>query len=968
MEDDEDLHPSTTTTMRTTAMMTTTNSGPPPRVVVIVVFVIFLTSLPIRATADDASIMYNLAKGLKPTPSGWSGRQPCKWQGVRCDSSGRVTSISLNSKSLSGTLPPDLPQLSNLEILSIQNNFLSGTVPALANMSSLQEVYLDWNAFSGVGDPFLVGLPNLQTFSIENNPLSTWTIPLTLADSSGLQAFRAGNTSLSGPIPDIFKSLPSLTTLRLSYNNLTGFLPASFAGSSIQYLWINNQKEGLTGTLDVLGGMTSLAQAWVHVNDFVGPIPDLSKCTSLFDLELRDNHLTGVVHPSIFDLPKLVNISLQNNRLQGPVPVFKKGVQVSLGTSNSFCNPSPGQCDPQVSALIDIASGFGYPLELADSWIGNNACKDWSHVTCDSSGKVTVVNFAKKNWSGTISPAFANLTSLNSIILNDNNLVGSIPNELSNLKALRLFDVSNNNLTGKVPNFASNVVVKTDGNKFIGTSVDTSASLKAPPGAINNSNSPALNSARGSGNESESSNSGGDQPRSRLSTSKIVGIVIGCILGAIAVGLLLFYFIKKKRKGKKYDGPKRDDEQNLKMSPVDLPSRPSPSGLSNNPTYDSGSVIPIEVLREVTNNFSERNMIGKGGFGVVYKGILHDGTQIAVKRMEFVGSHNKGKNEFEAEIAVLSKVRHRHLVALLGYCIHENERFVVYEYMPQGTLAQHLFEGHRFGFSPLTWKQRLVIALDVARGIEYLHSLAQQSFIHRDLKPSNILLGDDMRAKVSDFGLVKNAPDQGKYSVETRLAGTFGYLAPEYASKLSSTSMLNYHKNKFELFITATGRVTTKVDVFAFGVVLMELITGRKALDESRPEEEAQLVTWFRRVLIAKDILRTAIDPKLETHDQEIYNSICKVAELSGYCTAREPQQRPDMSHAVNILSPLVELWKPADQSDGDETESSQRHVSLPQALQRWQAGETITSISGYSSGAPTTPGLGDSFTNMEGR
>ena len=131
---------------------------------------------------------------------------------------------------------------------------------------------------------------------------------------------------------------------------------------------------------------------------------------------------------------------------------------------------------------------------------------------------------------------------------------------------------------------------------------------------------------------------------------------------------------------------------------------------------------------------------------------------------------------------MLSLLHHNNLVNLIGYCADGEQRLLVYEYMPQGTLSQHLFEWQELGYKPLTWKQRVTIALDVARGVEYLHSLAQQSFIHRDLKPSNILLGDDMRAKVADFGLVRNAPD-GKYSVETRLAGTFGYLAPEYAGK-----------------------------------------------------------------------------------------------------------------------------------------------------------------------------------------
>jgi serine/threonine protein kinase len=151
-----------------------------------------------------------------------------------------------------------------------------------------------------------------------------------------------------------------------------------------------------------------------------------------------------------------------------------------------------------------------------------------------------------------------------------------------------------------------------------------------------------------------------------------------------------------------------------------------------------------------------------------------------VKRMENGAIGSKALDEFQSEIDVLSKVRHRHLVSLLGYSIEGNERLLVYEYMPLGALSQHLFHWKKFDLKPLSWAQRLVIALDVARGMEYLHGLARETFIHRDLKSSNILLGDDFRAKVSDFGLVKLAPN-GEKSVVTKLAGTFGYLAPEYA-------------------------------------------------------------------------------------------------------------------------------------------------------------------------------------------
>nr|CAD1820269.1 unnamed protein product [Ananas comosus var. bracteatus] len=278
----------------------------------------------------------------------------------------------------------------------------------------------------------------------------------------------------------------------------------------------------------------------------------------------------------------------------------------------------------------------------------------------------------------------------------------------------------------------------------------------------------------------------------------------------------------------------------------------------------------------------------------------------------------KGQEEFRAEIDVLRKVRHRNLVALLGYCDNDNERLLVYEYMPGGTLGQHLFDRHVSGYPPLTWKQRLTVALDVARGIEYLHSLAQETFIHRDLKPSNILLDKDTRAKVSDFGLVKLAADNDK-SMMTRLAGTFGYLAPEYAF---------------------TGKVTTKVDVYAFGVILMELITGRKVLDDSLPDEESHLVSCFRRNILDKERFIKCVDPTLDL-DDEARCGLMEVADLARHCTAREPFQRPDMSHCVNCLSPLVDQWKPMSYEDDDaDVESS---LGLNQRLEKWKYSDTTS-------------------------
>nr|ADO12863.1 leucine-rich repeat receptor-like kinase [Glycine max] len=878
-----------------------------------------LLTIPL-VTADDAAVMSNFLKSLTPPPSGWSETTPfCQWKGIQCDSSSHVTSISLASQSLTGTLPSDLNSLSQLRTLSLQDNSLTGTLPSLSNLSFLQTVYFNRNNFSSVSPTAFASLTSLQTLSLGSNPaLQPWSFPTDLTSSSNLIDLDLATVSLTGPLPDIFDKFPSLQHLRLSYNNLTGNLPSSFsAANNLETLWLNNQAAGLSGTLLVLSNMSALNQSWLNKNQFTGSIPDLSQCTALSDLQLRDNQLTGVVPASLTSLPSLKKVSLDNNELQGPVPVFGKGVNVTLDGINSFCLDTPGNCDPRVMVLLQIAEAFGYPIRLAESWKGNDPCDGWNYVVC-AAGKIITVNFEKQGLQGTISPAFANLTDLRTLFLNGNNLIGSIPDSLITLPQLQTLDVSDNNLSGLVPKFPPKVKLVTAGNALLGKPLS--------PGGGPSGTTPSGSSTGGSGGESSKGNSS-------VSPGWIAGIVV-IVLFFIAVVLFVswkcfvnklqgkFSRVKGHENGK---GGFKLDAVHVSNGyggvPVELQSQSS--GDRSDLHALDGPTFSIQVLRQVTNNFSEENILGRGGFGVVYKGVLHDGTKIAVKRMESVAMGNKGQKEFEAEIALLSKVRHRHLVALLGYCINGNERLLVYEYMPQGTLTQHLFEWQEHGYAPLTWKQRVVIALDVARGVEYLHSLAQQSFIHRDLKPSNILLGDDMRAKVADFGLVKNAPD-GKYSVETRLAGTFGYLAPEYA---------------------ATGRVTTKVDVYAFGVVLMELITGRKALDDTVPDERSHLVTWFRRVLINKENIPKAIDQILNP-DEETMGSIYTVAELAGHCTAREPYQRPDMGHAVNVLVPLVEQWKPTSHDEEEEDGSGgDLHMSLPQALRRWQANEGTSSI-----------------------
>ncbi|XP_077241159.1 receptor protein kinase TMK1-like [Tasmannia lanceolata] len=919
-----------------------------------------------QTNPGDISAMQSLSKNLNASVAlGWTDPDPCKWKLVTC-SANRVTAIQIGNQQLGGNLPPDIQNLTSLTRLELHLNNLTGSLPTLTGLAQLQVLLLYNNSFSSIPQNFFSGLSSLQSVYLDYNPFSSWQIPNTLNDALTLVNFSANSANLTGKIPDFLgTSFASLNHLGLAYNNLDGGLPLTFAGSSIQSLWLNNQQGiRLSGTIQIIQNMTNLVQLWLHVNAFSGPLPDFSGLKSLQDLEIRDNRLTGIVPSSLTSLPSLNKVLLKNNLLQGPIPLFENKVDTDVNstqTSNRFCLPQPGDCDSRVNVLISVAKSLNFPDNLADSWSGNDPCVNWLGITCNSGGNITVVNFDLKGFSGTISPDFVQLGSLQKLLLSDNNLTGSIPPELTQLVNLQTLDVRNNSFSGKVPVFNQNVLVRTEGNPNIG---------KQDPG----SPSPSPDNTSGgstSGRGNQTNSNGSSSKKSSISLGVIAGSVVGVVIVVLVVAALFYCFCKRKQsRFGKVQSPNTtvihprhsgSDPEAVKITIAgsslngtvsDGYSRTS-SGPSDIQLVDTGNmVISIQVLRTMTNNFSEENILGRGGFGTVYKGELQDGTTVAVKRMESGVISSKGLNEFKSEIAVLTKVRHRHLVTLLGYCLEGNERLLVYEYMPQGTLGDHLFNWKELGLKPLEWKKRLSIALDVARGVEYLHSLARESFIHRDLKPTNILLGDDMKAKVADFGLVRLAPD-GKCSVETRLAGTFGYLAPEYA---------------------VTGRVTTKADVFSFGVILMELVTGRRALDESQPEESVHLVTWFRRMQINKETFQKAIDPTMDI-TEETLNSINKVSELAGHCCGREPHQRPEMGHAVNVLSSLVDVWRPTD-PDSEDIYGIDLDMTLPQALKKWQAFEDssatssfLASVDNTQTSIPTRPsGFADSFTSADGR
>ncbi|KAL9230596.1 hypothetical protein vseg_005929 [Gypsophila vaccaria] len=940
----------------------------------ILVSVLFLCRAPRCFSVTDpgdAAVLREFANGIQNKkllnwPDGGEGdsSDPCgdHWDYVYCDSQGRVTQIQAKNLGLIGTLPKDFNKLEKLENLGLQNNDLTGILPSFKGLSELKYIYLDYNNFSGIPPDFFDGLVSLLVVALDYNPYlngsNGWGFPVGLQGSVQLANVTMVNCNLVGVLPDFLGGLSSLGVVKLSSNHFYGGIPRGWNGSNLEVLWLNGQSGsggggaggGLSGPIDVVGTMVSLSSVWLHGNKFSGAIPaDIGKLVGLKEFDVNSNQLVGLVPPSLGGM-ELESLDLSNNHFVGPVPEFKaKNVSYK---PNDFCQSTPGvACAPQVMALLDFLGGLEFPLSLSNSWSTNDPCVGWLGVICDDDNHVGVINLPNRGLNGTLSPSIGKLGSLTRIILNDNNIIGQVPSNWTDLKSLTVLDLSNNNLSPPWPKFSHNVKFSSDSNT---------------PRTIDPSPVPGSQSHASPPNDDKYLPTPGRKSSKLTKLVAIIAPVSVASLVLLIIPLYMCYCMKRKHVGQApssiviHPRDLSDVDNSVKIVVANntvssslgsgSASRSS-TGQGESHFIEAGNlVISVQVLRNVTKNFAPENELGRGGFGIVYKGELEDGTKIAVKRMEAGVISCKASDEFGAEIAVLSKVRHRHLVSLLGYSTEANERILVYEYMPQGALSSHLFNWKTLNLEPLSWKRRLNIALDVARGMEYLHSLAHQSFIHRDLKSSNILLGDDFRAKISDFGLVKLAPDQGHQSVVTRLAGTFGYLAPEYA---------------------VTGKITTKVDVFSFGVVLMELITGLKALDERRPEYQQHLAAWFWRIKSDREKLLAAVDPALEVKGDTI-DSIVTIAELAGHCTAREATQRPDMGHAVNVLAPLVEQWKPWD-DDTEEYSGIDYSLPLTQMVKGWQESEdkdlSCVDLEDSKGSIPARPtGFADSFTSTDGR
>ncbi|XVE77428.1 hypothetical protein DITRI_Ditri13aG0061700 [Diplodiscus trichospermus] len=575
---------------------------------------------------------------------------------------------------------------------------------------------------------------------------------------------------------------------------------------------------------------------------------------------------------------------------------------------------SPKGVNYEVQALMAIKEALHDPHGVLDNWDSDavDPCS-WAMVACSPESLVIGLGTPSQNLSGTLSPSIGNLTDLQIVLLQNNNITGPIPDELGKLSKIQTLDLSENSFTGEIPTSLGNLrslqYMRLNNNSLSGAcpvSLSNMTQLAFLDLSYNNLSGPVPRFAAktfsivgnplicATGSEPEchgmtlmpmSMNLNSSQaalPPGRSRSHKVaiaLGPSIGCVsLMFVILGVLLWW---RQRRNEQifFDVKDRNHEE---------------VSLGNLRRFQ------FREIQIATHNFSSKNILGKGGFGNVYKGILQDGTIVAVKKLKDAAG---GGIQFQTEVEMISLAVHRNLLRLYGFCITPTEKLLVYPYMSNGSIASRL-KG-KIRKPVLDWCTRKRIALGAARGLLYLHEQCDPKIIHRDVKAANILLDDYCEAVVGDFGLAKLLDHQDSH-VTTAVRGTVGHIAPEYLS---------------------TGQSSEKTDVFGFGILLIELITGQRAIDFGKvANQKGAMLDWVRKNHQEKRI-EVLVDKDLKNNYDRI--ELEEMVQVALLCTQYLPGHRPKMSQVVRMLEGdgLAERWEASRRAEA--TKFKQNEFSL---------------------------------------
>ncbi|PON38668.1 Mitogen-activated protein kinase kinase kinase [Parasponia andersonii] len=882
------------------------------------------------ALSDDQDFLGLKSFEWNNTPPNWDGSNPCgdNWEIIK---HGFGRDLSYN-KDLTGSLPQSIGTLKKL------TNFFSGQIPAeIGSLKKLVFLSLNSNRFGGVIPPSIGNLSQLYWLDLADNNIAG-PIPVSNDSSPGLDMlhhckhFHFGKNKLTGPIPDqlfssdmklihvLFESnelsgsIPStlglvqtLEVVRLDDNKLTGEVPTNFNNlTQLTELFLSKNK--LSGHFPNLTGMDALHSLDISNNSFdPSDFPSwYSTFESLTTLVMEDTGLRGQVPVELFSLPNLESVILKNNLLNGTLDLgnshgshlwlidlqsnsitdFKNSdevndVNITLAR-NPICDETTGTIQSYCSILVPQSSG---------SYVTAKNCLS---STCNE-GQISSLNCqCAYPYTGTLvfrAPSFSDLGNPTYYKELEKNLMSFFQSATLPVDSVSL----SNPTKDQFKYLEIQLEVFPHGrDRFNRTEItDIGFALSnqtyKPPSKLFG---PFFFNADTYENFADS---GIEVPTKSKSLS--IGIIIGAVAGGSVLLLLLLlagvYVLRQKRRA----------ERATELShPFGRWDPKSSSG--SIPQLKGARWFSLEELKKYTNNFSTTNAIGSGGYGKVYRGNLPTGELIAVKRAQ--KESMQGGLEFKNEIELLSRVHHKNLVSLTGFCFEQGEQMLIYEFVPNGTLKDSL--SGKSGIK-LDWMRRLKVALGTARGLSYLHELANPPIIHRDIKSTNVLLDDRLNAKVSDFGLSKlMMGNDEKDHVTTQVKGTMGYLDPEYYM---------------------TQQLTEKSDVYSFGVLMLELITARK------PIERGKYVV--REVRLAMDRtkelynLQSLIDSSIGLGTR--LNGFNKFVDLAMRCVAESGVDRPIMSEVVKEIETIMQLAGLNPNADSASNSASYEESTKPSSF-----------------------------------
>ncbi|CAL4992314.1 unnamed protein product [Urochloa decumbens] len=794
--------------------------------------------------------------------------------------------LDLKDNFLSGRIPKSLGNLTKLDFLRLTNNNLSGPIPhEICLLPSISLLILYANQLSGPIPPSLGNLTKLKLLNLDGNQF-VGSIPAEIGALADLHILSLQENKISGFIPATFTNLTSISGLYLSLNKLCGPLPREFA--NLTYLTdiylLNNSLSGELPSDVCKGG--NLRRFDISNNMFTGPIPrSLETCRSLEILDLSSNKMTGDI--SCFGpYPRLVQANLARNNFSGCLSKTW-ALNINLTIFSMEENMITGSLPPELSNLEKLESvtihtnnltgsipaEFSsivnlYLLNLSQNKLSGNIPPEFGQLK-----KLQYLDISANKMSGSIPQELGSCTKLVSLRINDNYFSGHLPTTVGSLGGLQmLLDVSNNKLTGKLPAELGNLVMlevlNLSHNQFSGSipsSIGSMVSLstldvsyndlegRLPTGRLfqNASAKWFLHNKDLCGNISGmpacSSTPIKEYHKARIHHLDLVASIPVCIVVILSIVALVMILRKRKR----------------------------PQITAVTDTRDVLSVwnfdgkLVFEDITRATENFSDRYIIGSGGFGIVYKAQLQGGRLVAVKKLHPTEEGISDEKKFLSEIEVLTKIRHRSIVKLYGFCSHPRFKFLVYDYIERGNLHV-ILENEDFA-KELDWQKRVAVARDVAQAIYYLHHECNPPIIHRDITSNNILLDAAFKAYVSDFGIARMLkPDSSNWS---ELAGTYGYIAPELAYK---------------------SVVTTKCDVYSFGVVAMEIVTGRY------PRELQSIASLEEHHELAIDDM---LDQRLSSPTMVEKKEISLLVEVAFSCLQTSPQFRPEMQDVYQKLA-----------------------------------------------------------------